>query len=209
MARRTVLFMVSILLAMAAFMFPAYGAPEAAAGEGQGRKPWLCTLGYIVPGSIEVFSTSSVAGEVAGHTVHFQFCPPQGGADAGRDGSPTESSKYYIAFLWQEHFGHHYREEMGITLRDAGGRTWSADLTKGSGWQFFYHYDSYSEAAVEIPPFLYRKEQAGGYIPVDLWFQIPAAAGVANGQVGPHRWGVAFYQGSVNSCGTSIDWVEI
>ncbi len=208
MAGRTALSIVSIFLAMTAFMLPAYGAADAASSEGLARKPSLCTSGQIVPGSIEVFSNSSVAGEIAGHTVHFKFCPPRASADAGRHGSPTESSKYYIAFLWQDQFSRHNRDEMDITLRDAGGRTWPVDLTKASGWRYFYHYDGYNEAAIEIPPFLYRKEQAGGYSPVDLWFQVPVAAGISNGRVGPHRWGVAFYQGSVNNCGTSIDWVE-
>ena len=167
MARRTVLFMAAILATMGTVLFLAYGAPGATADQTQ-RKPWLCTSGQIVPGSVEVFSTSSVAGEIAGHTIHFQLCPPQGGEDGGQAGSPADGSKHFVALFWKKPLGRAYPEDIGVSLRDAGGRTWLAETNANWRWRFLGSTEYYDGVAVEFPPLLHRSDQDRAGVPVDL-----------------------------------------
>ena len=115
-------------LAVVLLVAPALAAadssrPHAAAAQRAAE----CKTAGIVPDSVAVISTSTLAGAVSGHTIRFQLCPypDRAAAAAGGKAGPLLYPDG-ISLLWQG-FYLPQPEEKGIVLTAAGGgKSWPA-----------------------------------------------------------------------------------
>ena len=114
-------------LAVALLVAPALAAADPARPHAAGaQRAAECQTAGIVPGSVAVVSTSTLAGAVSGHTIKFQLCPyPDRAAAAGGEAGPPVYPDS-ISLLWYQ-FYLPQPEEKGIVLTAAGGgKSWPA-----------------------------------------------------------------------------------
>ena len=118
---------VALALAVALLIGPATAAAETARPQAAGAQMAAeCETAGVVPGSVEIISTSNWAGAVSGHTIKFQLCPyPDRAAAAGYKAGPPAYPDS-LSLLWQG-FYLPQPEEKGIVLTAAGaGKSWPA-----------------------------------------------------------------------------------
>ena len=117
----------AMALAVVLLVVPALAAADSARPHAvEAQMAAKCQAAGIVPDSVAVVSTSTLAGAVSGHTIRFQLCPyPDKAAAAGdKAGPPVYPDS--ISLLWDQ-FYLPQPEEKGIVLTAAGaGKSWPA-----------------------------------------------------------------------------------
>ena len=154
-----------------------------------------CETAGIVPDSVEIISTSTLAGAVSGHTIRFQLCPyPEPSAATGYKAGPPHYPDS-ISLLWQG-FYLPQPEEKGIVLTAAGaGKSWPAAEPYRSrlcyatlqGEGVLVKFAAADDLNGLIPA-------ADRNIPLTLQFDLPETAGMINPFfTDEYRWRIALH----------------
>ena len=183
-------------VAVALFVAPALAAadparPHAAAAQRAAE----CETAGIVPDSVAVISTSTLAGAVSGHTIRFQLCPyPDRAAAAGGEAGPPVYPDS-ISLLWNQ-FYLHQPEERGIVLTAAGaGKSWPAAAPYSSRLCYAtLQGEGVSVKFADGDGLNGLIPAADRNIPLTLQFDLPETAGMINPFfTDEYRWRIALH----------------
>ena len=140
-----------------------------------------CETAGIVPGSVAVVSTSTLAGAVSGHTIRFQLCPYPDRTAAAKDkvGPPVYPDS--ISLLWDK-FYLHQPEEKGIVLTAPGaGKSWPAAAPYSSRLCYTtLQGEGVSVKFADGDGLNGLIPAADRNIPITLQFDLPETAGMIN-----------------------------
>lgn len=154
-----------------------------------------CETAGIVPGSVAVVSTSTLAGAVSGHTIRFQLCPYPDRTAAAKDkvGPPVYPDS--ISLLWDK-FYLHQPEEKGIVLTAPGaGKSWPAAAPYSSRLCYTtLQGEGVSVKFADGDGLNGLIPAADRNIPITLQFDLPETAGMINPFfTEEYRWRIALH----------------